>query len=163
MTLIGLGAAAVTVWNIAKWPVLIVLVSLMFALLYWASPNARHGGFRWISPGGIVAVLIWLVVSGGFAFYVGNFGSYNKTYGALAGVIIFLVWLWLTNLAILLRRASSMPSWSAAGRSPPVTRSTRSLTSAARRPQAAQERDVAGTTLPMSPSGTANSRFRSES
>jgi len=99
--LIGLGAAAVTVWNIAKWPVLIVLVSLMFSLLYWAAPNARHGGFRWISPGGIVAVLIWLVVSGGFAFYVGNFGSYNKTYGALAGVIVFLVWLWLTNLAIL--------------------------------------------------------------
>ncbi|SCE98195.1 membrane protein [Micromonospora coriariae] len=99
---IGAGDAAVTVWNIAKWPVLLVLVSLMFAILYWASPNARHGGFRWVSPGGVLAVVIWLVVSGLFAFYVSNFGSYNKTYGALAGVIIFLVWLWLSNIAILL-------------------------------------------------------------
>ncbi|MFC0099170.1 YihY/virulence factor BrkB family protein [Micromonospora marina] len=99
---IGLGETAVTVWNIAKWPVLLVLVSLMFAILYWASPNARHGGFRWISPGGVLAVVLWLVVSGLFAFYVSNFGSYNKTYGAVAGVIIFLVWLWLSNIAILL-------------------------------------------------------------
>ncbi|MGN9775344.1 YihY/virulence factor BrkB family protein [Micromonospora sp. H33] len=99
---VGLGDTAVTVWNIAKWPVLLVLVSLMFAILYWASPNARHGGFRWVSPGGVLAVVIWLVVSGLFALYVSNFGSYNKTYGALAGVIIFLVWLWLTNIAILL-------------------------------------------------------------
>ncbi|MEU1838485.1 YihY/virulence factor BrkB family protein [Micromonospora chersina] len=99
---IGLGSTAVTVWNIAKWPVLLVLVSLMFAILYWASPNARHGGFRWVSPGGILAVVIWLVISGLFALYVGNFASYNKTYGALAGVIVFLVWLWLSNIAILL-------------------------------------------------------------
>ncbi|WP_373321786.1 YihY/virulence factor BrkB family protein [Micromonospora okii] len=99
---IGIGSTAVTVWNIAKWPVLLVLVSLMFAILYWASPNARHGGFRWVSPGGVLAVVIWLLISGLFAFYVSNFGSYNKTYGALAGVIIFLVWLWLTNIAILL-------------------------------------------------------------
>ena len=99
---IGLGETAVTVWNIAKWPVLLVLVSLMFAILYWASPNARHGGFRWVSPGGVLAVVLWLVVSGLFALYVSNFGSYNKTYGAVAGVIIFLVWLWLSNVAILL-------------------------------------------------------------
>lgn len=99
---IGIGSTAVTVWNIAKWPVLLVLVSLMFALLYWASPNARHGGFRWITPGGLLAVLLWVAISGLFALYVGNFGSYNKTYGALAGVIIFLVWLWLSNIAILL-------------------------------------------------------------
>ncbi|MCZ7427927.1 YihY/virulence factor BrkB family protein [Micromonospora sp. WMMA1949] len=99
---IGLGGTAVTVWNIAKWPVLLVLVSLMFAILYWASPNARHGGFRWVSPGGVLAVVLWLVVSGLFALYVSNFGSYNKTYGAVAGVIIFLVWLWLSNVAILL-------------------------------------------------------------
>ncbi|MCO1597292.1 YihY/virulence factor BrkB family protein [Micromonospora sp. RHAY321] len=99
---IGVGGTAVTVWNIAKWPVLLLLVSLMFAILYWASPNARHGGFRWVSPGGVLAVVIWLVISGLFAFYVSNFGSYNKTYGALAGVIIFLVWLWLSNIAILL-------------------------------------------------------------
>ncbi|MBM7490248.1 membrane protein [Micromonospora luteifusca] len=99
---VGLGSTAVTVWDIAKWPVLLILVSLMFAILYWASPNARHGGFRWVSPGGVVAVVIWLVISGLFALYVSNFGSYNKTYGALAGVIIFLVWLWLSNIAILL-------------------------------------------------------------
>ena len=99
---LGLGSATVTAWNIAKWPVLVVLVALMFAILYWASPNARHGGFRWVSPGGVLAVVFWLVISGLFAFYVSNFGSYNKTYGALAGVIIFLVWLWLSNVAILL-------------------------------------------------------------
>ncbi|SCL38403.1 membrane protein [Micromonospora rhizosphaerae] len=99
---IGLGSTAVTVWNIVKWPVLLILVSLMFAILYWASPNARHGGFRWVSPGGVLAVVIWLIVSGLFALYVSNFGSYNKTYGAVAGVIIFLVWLWLSNVAILL-------------------------------------------------------------
>ncbi|MEV7988376.1 YihY/virulence factor BrkB family protein [Micromonospora sp. NPDC085948] len=99
---VGLGATAVTVWDVAKWPVLLILVSLMFAILYWASPNARHGGFRWVSPGGVLAVVIWLVISGLFALYVSNFGSYDKTYGALAGVIIFLVWLWLSNIAILL-------------------------------------------------------------
>ena len=99
---LGIGSAAVTAWNIAKWPVLVLLVSLMFSILYWASPNARHGGFRWVSPGGIFAVLSWLVASGLFAVYVANFGSYNKTYGTLAGVIIFLVWLWISNIAILL-------------------------------------------------------------
>ncbi|MGC5020828.1 YihY/virulence factor BrkB family protein [Micromonospora sp. DT47] len=99
---IGLGSTALAVWNIAKWPVLLLLVSLMFAILYWASPNAKHGGFRWVSPGGTLAVVIWLVISGLFALYVSNFGSYNKTYGALAGVIIFLIWLWLSNIAILL-------------------------------------------------------------
>jgi membrane protein len=99
--LLGLGSAAVTTWSILKWPVLVVLVSLMFAILYWISPNARHGGFRWVSPGGVVAVITWLVVSGGFAIYVANFASYNKTYGAIAGVVVFLVWLWLTNIAVL--------------------------------------------------------------
>lgn len=99
---IGLGGVAVTVWGIAKWPVLIILVSLMFALLYWASPNAKTGGFRWISPGGIFAVLIWLIASGAFAIYLANFANYSKTYGTLAGVIAFLVWLWISNIAILL-------------------------------------------------------------
>jgi YihY family inner membrane protein len=99
--LVGAGDTAVTVWEIAKWPVLLIIVSVMFALLYWASPNARQG-FRWITPGGIVAVVLWLIASGGFAVYVGNFGSYNKTYGSLAAVIIFLVWLWISNIAILL-------------------------------------------------------------
>jgi membrane protein len=99
---IGLGDAALTAWNIAKWPVLVVLVVLMIALLYWAAPNVRGRGFRWVVPGGLLAVAIWLIASVGFALYVAHFGSYNKTYGTLAGVIVFLVWLWLTNLAMLL-------------------------------------------------------------
>ncbi|MEU1127168.1 YihY/virulence factor BrkB family protein [Streptomyces sp. NPDC005899] len=101
-TALGVGDTAMTVWSIAKWPVLLVLVTLMIALLYWAAPNAKGRGFRWVSPGSLIAVLIWLAASAGFAVYVANFGSYNKTYGTLAGVIIFLVWLWITNLAILL-------------------------------------------------------------
>jgi membrane protein len=99
--LVGLGATAVTVWNIAKWPVLLLVVSFMFALLYWAAPNVKQPGFRWVSPGGILAVVGWLIASGAFAFYVGNFGSYNKTYGALGGVVVFLVWLWISNIMIL--------------------------------------------------------------
>ena len=99
---IGLGSAAVTAWDIAKWPVLVVLVSIMISVLYWAAPNVKQPGFRWITPGGVAAVLIWIVASAGFAFYVASFGSYNKTYGALGGVIIFLVWLWISNIAILL-------------------------------------------------------------
>jgi membrane protein len=100
--LVGVGSTAVTVWDIAKWPVLVVLVSIMIAVLYWAAPNVRQPGIRWISPGSILAVAIWIVASAAFAFYVANFGSYNKTYGSLGGVIIFLVWLWISNLAILL-------------------------------------------------------------
>jgi membrane protein len=99
---IGLGSAAVLTWEIAKWPVLLILVSLMFAILYWASPNAKTGGFRWVSPGGIFAVLLWLLASAAFAIYLANFANYNKTYGALGGVIAFLVWMWITNIAILL-------------------------------------------------------------
>ncbi|MFJ3581763.1 YihY/virulence factor BrkB family protein [Streptomyces sp. NPDC090127] len=99
---LGVGDTAMTVWSIAKWPVLVVLVTTMIALLYWAAPNAKGRGFRWITPGSLLALVLWMIASAGFAFYVANFGSYNKTYGTLAGVIIFLVWLWITNLAILL-------------------------------------------------------------
>ena len=99
---VGLGSTAVTVWDIAKWPVLLVVVMLMLAILFWSSPNAKPAGFRWVSPGSVLAVVLWIVASAGFAFYVANFSSYNKTYGALAGVIVFLVWMWITNLAILL-------------------------------------------------------------
>ncbi|RSN41908.1 ribonuclease [Amycolatopsis sp. WAC 04197] len=100
--LLGVGSAGVLVWDIAKWPVIALLVSLAFALLYWAAPNVKHPGFRWLSPGGVLAVVVWVLASAGFAFYVGNFGSYNKTYGTLAGVIVFLVWLWISNIAVLL-------------------------------------------------------------
>ncbi|MGV9408567.1 YihY/virulence factor BrkB family protein [Nocardia sp. NPDC003693] len=99
---LGLGETTVLIWNIAKWPVLFVLVSVLLAILFWASPNAKQGGVKWISPGGVIAVLIWVIVSAGFAVYVANFSSYDKTYGSLAGVVIFLVWLWLTNIALLL-------------------------------------------------------------
>ncbi|WP_426502186.1 YihY/virulence factor BrkB family protein [Dactylosporangium sp. McL0621] len=98
---IGAGGAAVTTWNIVKWPVLVAIVALLFAILYWASPNAKHGGFRWVSPGSLLAVVMWVIASAGFGFYVANFGSYNKTYGSLAAVIVFLIWLWISNLAIL--------------------------------------------------------------
>jgi membrane protein len=101
-SVLGIGNSAVTVWDIAKWPVLVLLVSFMFSILYWASPNQRHPGFRWLSLGGVFAVVVWIVASALFAFYVGHFGSYNKTYGTLAAVIIFLVWLWISNVAILL-------------------------------------------------------------
>jgi membrane protein len=100
--LVGIGDAAVTVWDIAKWPVILAVVITMFAILYWAAPNVKHPRFRWISPGGIVGVLLWILASAAFAFYVANFASYNKTYGALGGVIVFLVWLWISNIAILL-------------------------------------------------------------
>lgn len=99
---LGIGDTALTVWAIAKWPVLVVLVTIMIALLYWATPNVKGRGFKWITPGSVLALLIWLIASAGFAFYVANFSSYNKTYGTLAGVIVFLVWLWISNIAILL-------------------------------------------------------------
>ncbi|GHJ47072.1 hypothetical protein Cs7R123_44140 [Catellatospora sp. TT07R-123] len=98
---LGLPEAAVATWKVLKWPVLAVLVSVLFAVLYWASPNARQGGFRWISPGCVVAVVLWVAVSAGFGLYAAHFGSYAATYGSLGGVIVFLVWLWLSNLALL--------------------------------------------------------------
>ncbi len=98
---LGLGSTGVAVWDIVKWPVLALLVSLAIAILYWASPNVQQPGFRWITPGSLLAVLVWAAASAGFAIYVANFASYNKVYGSLAGVVVFLVWLWLSNLAIV--------------------------------------------------------------
>ncbi|MEU4538046.1 YihY/virulence factor BrkB family protein [Streptosporangium sp. NPDC023825] len=99
---LGIGQTAVTVWGYAKWPVLVLIAAGLVMLLYWAAPNVRQPGFRWISPGGLLAVLLWVVVSAGFAAYVANFGSYDKTYGTLGAAVVFLVWLWLSNMAILL-------------------------------------------------------------
>jgi membrane protein len=99
--LVGLESTAVTVWNIAKWPVAVVVLLFLLALLYWAAPNVKHPGFRWLSPGSVLAVTIWIAGSAAFALYIENFGSYNKTYGTLGGVIVFLVWLWLVNMAVL--------------------------------------------------------------
>jgi membrane protein len=100
--LFGLEGTAITVFNIVKWPVIVLVLMTMLAILYYGAPNVRHPGFRWITPGGVLAVLLWIVASAGFAFYVSNFSSYNKTYGSLAGVIVFLVWLWISNVAVLL-------------------------------------------------------------
>jgi membrane protein len=98
---IGLSDTALTLWDIAKWPVMLAVAITMIALLYYASPNARLRGFRWVTPGSLLAVVVWLLASGAFALYVSQFGSYDKTYGTLGGVIVLLVWLWLTNMALL--------------------------------------------------------------
>ncbi|MGW0634916.1 YihY/virulence factor BrkB family protein [Nocardia salmonicida] len=99
---LGIGSIGVLIWDIVKWPVLAVLVSLGVALLYWAAPNAQQPGFRWLSPGSVLAVLVWIAASAGFTLYLANFNSYNKVYGSLAGAVAFLVWLWLSNVAVLL-------------------------------------------------------------
>jgi membrane protein len=98
---LGIGHGAVTAWNVAKWFLLVILVSLLLAILYWATPNVKQSGIRWISPGGVIATILWIVFSALFALYVTNFGSYNKTYGSLAGIVIFLIWLYLSNIAVL--------------------------------------------------------------
>ncbi len=98
---LGLGETAVTAWNVAKWPVLALIAVGLIMVLYWAAPNVRQPGVRWLTPGGLLAVVLWLIVSTGFAVYVANFGSYNKTYGTLATVVVFLIWLWLSNMALL--------------------------------------------------------------
>src|SRR3954471_11867518 len=98
---IGLGGTAVTVWNIAKWPVLALVMTVMLAVLYYWAPNAKLPKFQWISAGAVVALVVWVVASAAFFFYASNFGSYNKTYGSLGMAITLLIWLWLTNIAIL--------------------------------------------------------------
>jgi membrane protein len=98
---LGIGSTATTIWDIAKWPIMLVVLLTLIALLYYTSPNVKLRGFKWVTPGSVVAVAVWLAASALFAFYVANFGSYDKTYGTLGGVIVALVWLWITNLAIL--------------------------------------------------------------
>jgi membrane protein len=99
---VGLGDTAISVWGVAKWPVMLLIVMTVVATLYYIAPNVRHPRFRWVTPGGVLAVLLWAVASVGFGFYVAHFGSYNKTYGTLGGVISFLVWMWISNLALVL-------------------------------------------------------------
>jgi membrane protein len=101
-TKLGVGSTAVTAWNIVKWPVIGLIVMMVVALLYYATPNVKQPKFKWISVGAAIAILIWVLASIAFAFYVSNFSNYNKTYGSLAGVIVTLLWLWITNLALLL-------------------------------------------------------------
>ena len=99
---IGLGQEAVTVWSYAKWPFLALAVASLVAALYWASPNVRHPGWRWVTPGSAQAVILWVLASRAFSWYVGNFGRFNATYGSIGGILVFLIWLWITNIAILL-------------------------------------------------------------
>jgi membrane protein len=98
---IGLGDTAISVWNIAKWPAMLAIFLFMVALLYYASPNVKLRGFKWVTPGSLVAIVVWALASAAFAFYVANFGSYDKTYGILGGLVALLVWFWISNLAIL--------------------------------------------------------------
>ncbi|MFL5893314.1 MAG: YihY/virulence factor BrkB family protein [Solirubrobacterales bacterium] len=98
---LGISSTATTIWDIAKWPVMLAIVITIIAVLYYSTPNVKLRGFKWVTPGGIVAVVVWLIASAAFAFYVANFGSYDKTYGTLGGVVVLLIWLWITNLALL--------------------------------------------------------------
>jgi membrane protein len=98
---IGLSGTFLTIWNIAKWPVIVALVIVIIAVLYYATPNVKQPKFRWMSIGSFIALVIFVLASLGFAFYVANFGNYNKTYGALGGVIVMLLWLWILNMSLL--------------------------------------------------------------
>src|SRR5436190_21938651 len=98
---LGVSSTATTIWDIAKWPVMLAIVLTIIAVLYYSTPNVKLRGFKWVTPGSVVAVVIWLIASAAFAFYVANFGSYDKTYGTLGGVVVMLMWLWITNLALL--------------------------------------------------------------
>jgi membrane protein len=98
---IGISSTATTIWDIGKWPVMLAIVITIIAVLHYASPNVKLRGFKWVTPGSVVALVVWLLASAGFAFYVANFGSYDKTYGTLGGVVVMLIWLWITNLALL--------------------------------------------------------------
>lgn len=100
--LIGLGEVAVTIWDLAKIPVLALIVLVIIALLYYVAPNVKHHKFRLVSLGALTALVIWAIASAGFGFYVSNFANYDRTYGTLGGVIVFLLWVWITNLALLL-------------------------------------------------------------
>ena len=99
---LGIGSTAVSIWDIAKWPVLLAVMVTMFAVLFYSAPNVKLVGFKWVTPGALLAIVLWLVASAAFAFYAANFGSYDKTYGTLGGLVCLLVWMWLTNVALLL-------------------------------------------------------------
>ncbi|MEO7422597.1 MAG: YihY/virulence factor BrkB family protein, partial [Ornithinibacter sp.] len=99
--LIGVGQQTADVWNIVKWPVILLIVMAMVAVLYYVTPNVKQPSFRWVSVGSVIAILLWVLASVGFGFYVGNFANYNKTYGTFGGIIVFLLWIWITNLALL--------------------------------------------------------------
>lgn len=117
-SLLGFGDSAAAVWKVARWPGALVTATLIYAIVYFAAPNVKVRRFRWITPGAVLGVTLWILASVGFFLYVANF-SYGAAYGALAGVIILLVWLWLTNSVLLfgaelnavidLRRSPQLP------------------------------------------------------
>lgn len=98
---LGVGSTVTTVWDIVKWPLLALLVVVMVAILYYATPNAKQPKFRWISLGALVAILVLAIATAGFFLYVANFSNYDRTYGSLAGIVVFLLWMWIANLALL--------------------------------------------------------------
>jgi membrane protein len=98
---LGLPHSMLSVWSYAKWPLMLVVVTMIVAVLYYATPNVQQPRFRWMSVGAFLAIVLWVVGSLGFAFYVSRFGNYDRTYGSLGGTIVFLLWLWLTNSALL--------------------------------------------------------------
>jgi membrane protein len=146
---VGLGDTAVTVWDVAKWPVILLAVVVIVALLYYVTPNVEQPRFRWVSVGAVAAILTWVVASVGFGFYVANFSRYDKTYGSLAGVAVFLLWLWITHLALLfgaeldaeLERGRQLQAGMPAEEVLQLpTRDTRKIDKAARKEQADLER-----------------------
>lgn len=98
---LGLGEVPQIIWSIVKWPVLLLVVVVILAILYYAAPNAKQPKFRWMSMGALIALIVLAVATLLFGLYVANFSNYDKTYGSLAGVIVFLLWLWIANLALL--------------------------------------------------------------
>ena len=99
---LGIGATGLQVWDVAKWPMIVAVVTLMISGLYYIAPNVRPPSWRWLTPGAVLAVALWAVATALFGLYIAHFGSYEKTYGTLGAIITFLVWVWLTNIAILL-------------------------------------------------------------
>ena len=99
---LGVGSTGLQIWNIAKWPAILVVVTLMISGLYYIAPNVRPPNWRWLTPGAMLAVIAWAITSGAFGLYIANFDSYDKTYGTLGAIITFLIWVWLTNIAVLL-------------------------------------------------------------
>jgi membrane protein len=99
---VGAGDAARTAWSIGRWPVLVMILMVLLSLLFWIAPNVRQPRFRWLTVGGAVGLLVWAVASFGFGLYVSNLASYDRTYGSLGAIIAFLVWLYLSNSAVML-------------------------------------------------------------
>lgn len=98
---LGLGSTAVSAWRAARWPAAYLVATLVFAFLYYVTPDVKQRAFHWITPGAVVGVALWLLASIGFSLYLSHFTSFNATYGSLGAALVLVVWLWLTNVALL--------------------------------------------------------------